>query len=75
MPLTLMWLSFLLNNFFLDLGGGWGIWRVDPLPLSSPFKTDLLQMEEGGAGSKAGMTMERLILKNEFFSSSVASKQ
>lgn len=74
MPLTLMWLSFLLNNFFLDFGGGWGIWGVDPLLLSSPFKTDLLQMEEGGAGSKAGMTTERLILKNELFSSSVPSK-
>lgn len=32
-------------------------------------------MEEGGAGSKAGMTMERLIFKkNELFSSSVPSQ-
>lgn len=74
MPLTLMWFYFLLNNFFLDFGGGWGIWRVDPLPSLFSIQNRSLQMEEGGAGSKAGVTMVRMSLKNELFSSVVSSR-
>jgi hypothetical protein len=75
-PLTLMWLSFLLRNFFLDLGEGWGIWGVNPPATGSPFKTDLCRQRRrgGGAGSKAGMAVERMIKKNEPFSPVVPRK-